>query len=218
MSKRVLVPYGSDSKVQPYLRAAHAADLTPDPVMPGPDLTLEGYAGLLLTGGTDVDPRLYGEERIPETEEPDTPRDTCELKLIEEALQRHLPIFAICRGHQLLNVYFSGTLIQDLGTPKHEQRPEDQYLPAHEVVVEADSLLASTTGLGRLSVNSRHHQAVARVGNRLRVSARDPEDGVVEALELEGHPFVVSVQWHPENQVFHRPEQLKLFQAFAAAL
>jgi putative glutamine amidotransferase len=218
MSKRVLVPYGSDSKGQPYLRAARAAKLSPEGVKAKPGLTLDGYGGLLLTGGTDVHPQLYGEAPRPETEEPDEVRDACEMKLIEDALQRDLPIFAICRGHQLLNVFFGGTLIQHLGVPKHEQRPEQQWLPAHKVTVEPGTMLASATGMSTLRVNSRHHQAVGRVGEGLRVSARDPEDGVVEGLELPGKRFVVSVQWHPENQIFDFPEELKLFQAFAEAV
>jgi putative glutamine amidotransferase len=179
---------------------------------------MDGYVGLLLTGGTDINPTRYGEEAQRDTEPPDDERDECEWALLDQAVEHDLPVLAICRGHQLLNVYHGGTLIQHVPSGRHAQRPADKSTPAHEVTVEPGTLLAFLTGTDRLRVNSRHHQAVDRIGAGLRVSAKDPEDGMIEALERSDRRFVVAVQWHPEDQVAHYPEQLKLFRAFANAL
>jgi putative glutamine amidotransferase len=158
-------------------------------------------------GGTDVNPDLYGEDAAPETDEPDDDRDAIELWLLADALSRNLPILAICRGMQLLNVAHGGTLIQHLQpVEKH------QGLTTHPIKIVPGTILSRIAG-ARLDVNSRHHQAVGKVGGGLLVSARS-EDGVIEAIELPDKPFVVGVQWHPEDQ----PEHLALFQAFAASV
>jgi putative glutamine amidotransferase len=218
VTKRVLIPYREESRVKSYVNAAVAAGLDPDPLAVNGSLSMDGYLGLLLTGGTDVNPQRYGEHQQPETEKPDDERDECELALLDQALARDLPILAICRGHQLLNVYHGGTLIQHLPSGRHAIGTPDKGTPAHEVLVEPDTLLASITGVGALRVNSRHHQAVDRMGAGLRASAKDPGDGTIEALERSDRRFVLAVQWHPEDQVFSYPEQMKLFQAFADAL
>jgi putative glutamine amidotransferase len=119
---------------------------------------------------------------------------------------------------QILNVYHGGTLTQHLGSVRHDPEKDDHSGPAHEIEFSPGSRLAQIAVADRWQVNSRHHQAVARVGDKLRVSARDSEDGIVEGLERPDKRFVVAVQWHPEDQVTRYPEQLRLFQSFAAAL
>ena len=180
--------------------------------------TLDGFSGLVLMGGTDVNPLLYGETAAPETDTPDDQRDEVELELTAEALEKDLPVFAICRGMQLLNVLLKGTLIQHLGSVHHDPVLPDVATPAHEVDVRADSLLYRSAGESRLQVNSRHHQALSKIGRGLRVSGRDTELGTVEAIEHDSKRFVLAVQWHPEDQVGSQPAQQRLFQSFADAL
>jgi putative glutamine amidotransferase len=184
-----------------------------------PGLTIGQCRGLLLTGGGDVAPALYGETAALETEEPDPDRDAAEAALIDEVLARDLPLLAICRGMQILNVRLGGSLVQHLpGAARHVRRTPDRGLPAHRVAIEAGTMLANIAHSPAWEVNSRHHQAVARLGRGLRVCAKDPEDGTVEAIELPGSRYVLAVQWHPENQASEDPEQRKLFESFAAAL
>jgi putative glutamine amidotransferase len=219
MSKRVLIPYRHVKKVKPYEEAARAGGMEPVAVYVGDPMPADGFAGLLLMGGTDVNPRRYGAVARPETDEPDDERDRVELEQIHAAIERNLPIFGICRGLQVLNVYHGGTLIQHIdGTAKHDPEKEDHSEAAHEVSFEAGSRLAEIAGVARWGVNSRHHQAVEKAGAGLCISARDAEDGTVEGLERPDKRFVVAVQWHPEDQIIQHPEHLRLFQSFAAAL
>jgi len=174
---------------------------------------------LVLVGGNDVDPARYGENRQPETEEPDSERDTAEFSLVAQALERDLPVLAICRGLQVLNVFHGGSLIQHLHPPERHQRTDiDRSLPVHAVTIHPDTLLSAIAGTRTWQVNSRHHQAVRAVGQGLRVSAVDAEDGTVEALERPDKPFVLAVQWHPEDQAPRDPAQARIFQSFGAAL
>lgn len=220
--KRALIAYNEAKKVGPYESAARSAGIEPVLACAGDDADLSGVSGLLLTGGVDVDPGLYGEERHPQTDEPVVERDRLEWRLIEEALQRDLPIFAICRGLQILNVQHGGTLIQHLdSTDRHRRRPQGDYKagdPAHEIEIVADTLLSSIARTPRWAVNSRHHQAVGRVGNGLVVTARDDHDATVEALERPDKRFVLAVQWHPEDQAPVNEDQARLFLSFAQAL
>lgn len=218
-NRQVLVPYRHERKLKAYLDALRAAHIDPLPAFVGEPVSLNGSAGLLLMGGSDVNPKLYGEEPRPETDEPDDQRDEVELRLIEEAIRNDTPIFAICRGLQILNVYHGGTLIQHL-TPgeTHDRETEDKGAHAHEVEIGHATQLARIAESNCLYVNSRHHQAVNRVGEGLRVSARSAEDTVIEGLERAERRFVIAVQWHPEDQFSRDPEQFKLFRAFADAL
>jgi putative glutamine amidotransferase len=219
MRKRVLIPYRHAKKVKPYEDAARAAGMAPEPVLTNGPLSLDGFAGLLLMGGTDVNPQRYGETAQPETDQPDDERDELELQLIDDAIEKDVPIFAICRGLQILNVYHGGTLIQHLSSAeRHSSEVRNPAVPVHEVAIEPGSLLADIAGASSWQVNSRHHQAAAEIGAGLRVSARDSEDGTVEAVERPDKRFVVAVQWHPEDQVGGNPEQLKLFRRFAQAV
>jgi len=114
-------------------------------------------------------------------------------------------------------VHYGGTLVQHLELPKHDTEVEDKGTVAHEVILAPQSQLAETAGATRLQVNSRHHQAVSRVGEGLQVSARDSEDGTIEAFEQPDKDFVIAVQWHPEDQTLRYPEQRNLFKRFAQA-
>ena len=177
---------------------------------PNPAATVEGLDGLVLTGGEDVDPALFGEARHPAVVRVNPERDAFEIALAREARARRLPVLAICRGIQVLNVACGGTLIQDI--PSEVTSALTHRLPvplhqptelAHPVRLRRNTLLerimADRLALGdRLEVNSRHHQAVKRVANGFDVSATAP-DGVIEAIEDPAATFCVGVQWHPES-------------------
>lgn len=176
--------------------------------------------GLLLTGGADVGPEMYGEEKRPCCGETAPRRDEMEFALCRWALERDMPILAICRGHQVLSCVLGGDMYQDIEEqfgkeikhPRYEA-PRDQV---HRVIVEEASLLHSITGLTRLEVNSRHHQAVRRPGKGLAVNAR-AGDGLIEGVEMPGKKFVLGVQWHPESLSDRYPEAQALFNAFVEA-
>jgi gamma-glutamyl-gamma-aminobutyrate hydrolase PuuD len=208
-AKRVALPFGigtPETKRDSYRRALLAVG-----VEPVEDVSsLASVGGLLLAGGTDVDPALYGESRQAQTDEPDAVRDALESSLLREALQRDLPVFGICRGLQLLNAALGGTLIQHVDGHK---RPKEREV--HSVSIAPASRLASILSAPEYIVNSRHHQCAGRVADGLLVAATAP-DGVIEALEVPGKRFALAVQWHPEARM-DGPDR-KLFEAFASAL
>ena len=210
-STQVLIIYREPERLPPYEAAVRAAGLTPVSTLPDASLIMDGFDGLLLTGGTDIDPALYGEARGAQTDEPDTERDAIEVALVHQALERDLPILAICRGHQLLNAALDGTLIQHM--EGHAQRPTDRSVPAHEIAIESGSLLGKIAGEASWPVNSRHHQAIKSLAPDLRIAATDPRDNTIEAVYHPGKRYVLGVQWHPEDQVFRFPAQLALFRA-----
>ena len=190
------------------------------------DAALEGLDGLILTGGDDVGPARYGEAAHPKTVEAEPARDEFEIALVNGARAQQLPLFAICRGIQVLNVACGGTLVQDIpaqinGALNHSLTvpPNSPYSLAHEVWVEKDSVLSKLMG-DRLTadtceVNSRHHQAVKDVAKGFRVGATAP-DGVIEAIEDPAARFCLGVQWHPEN--FWRTGEFRaLFEGFLEA-
>jgi putative glutamine amidotransferase len=216
--KRVLAVCSDREYARPYEEALRYAGVEPVIVSPEEQVSLDEVSGLMLMGGTDVNPARYGQARQSETDAPDDPRDQKELSLIAEALKRDLPILAICRGMQILNVQHGGTLIQHM--EGHQVRtPEDKGRPVHQVAIEPDTILARIAeGAGRWDVNSRHHQAIATLGDGLIIAGKDPRDGVIEAIERPDRRFVVAVQWHPENQFAAKVEEAKLFDAFAASL
>ena len=185
---------------------------------------LSGVDGLLLTGGADVSPSRYGETPHEKTHEAEKGRDDFELGLVAAARAQQMPIFAICRGIQVLNVACGGTLVQDI--PSQITGALTHYLPvppnqpfslAHEVWFERDSLLSRLmrerlADVDTCEVNSRHHQAVRVVAKGFTVSATAP-DGVIEAIEDPGMRFCLGVQWHPEN-FFRTGEFRPLFEGF----
>lgn len=218
-------PAGVLALREAYARSVERAGAVPVALLPvSADYAatlLDRLDGVLLSGGVDVDPALYGEGPHPRLRRVDRRRDDFELALVREAVRRDLPILAICRGQQVLNVATGGTLHQDLpsvvaGGERHD-RTQSRSERVHDVEIVRGSRLAALLGEGPVSVNSIHHQAVARVGAGVVVSARCPDDGVVEGIEVPDRRFVVGVQWHPET-FWDRPDSFQgLFDAFAGA-
>lgn len=192
---------------------------------------VQSCEGVLLTGGDDIDPRLYANglpEPVRKTVEvtPDGgARDLRELLLIDEVFRQKKPLLAICRGHQMVNVALGGTLVADIrsqlpGALEH-RRLDKRNSVVHEVALTPGCLLAKITGRQKLWVNSTHHQAVGHVAPRLQVVASSA-DGVVEATALRpdaagGMPFFLTVQFHPERLVAAHAEHQAIFRAFARA-
>ena len=212
MPKRVGVTYRDAAKVVPYEKALREVGIEPVRIRPGDSEPVEGLDGLLLTGGVDVNPRLFRQEPHEANDKPDDERDAMEQRLLESALDQDLPVLAICRGMQLFNVVHGGTIAQHV--EGHRQPGVDE---AHPIGVEAGTRLAQAIGPGPHLVNSRHHQIVDQTGDGLRVTARS-EEGYPEALERDDKKFAVAVQWHPEDLVENHEEARRLFQAFADSL
>lgn len=173
--------------------------------------------GLLLTGGVDLDPAYFGEAPITQLGEVSPIRDEMEWLLTAEFLKRDKPIFAICRGIQMLNAAAGGTLYQDLAAQKRKVIQHSQKAPrwhaSHEVKLTEGSKLRQMFDAPFIRVNSFHHQAVKEVADGFIVSAVAP-DGVIEAIESTEHHYVVGVQWHPECMWKRFPIFHKLFQTF----
>ncbi len=220
MTARVLVTSATRREARRYADALRLVGAEPIVRTPGGgSVDLDHFAGLLLTGGVDVNPARYGEAARVETEKPDDALDEFEMRLARTAVERDMPVFAICRGMQVLNVAMGGTLVQHLeNAAKHSVRGGKKSEPAHEAKVEAGTKLRTIAGLDVLRVNSRHHQAVKRLGEGLTVSARDPEDGTIEAAEMPRKRFVVAVQWHPEDQAAGDEAERRIFEAFLEAM
>jgi putative glutamine amidotransferase len=205
-----LIAIGQNRKMEDYLESVRRAGGEPVEVVVGgeaPDLILSRVDGLMLTGGGDVDPKLYGETPHDTFQAAETGRDEFEIALARAAVKRGIPLLAICRGMQVLNVAMGGTLFQDIpsqvtGALQHSV-PQPRAGGAHEVWVAKDSklseLLKDHMEDGETChVNSRHHQSVKDVASGFEVTATSP-DGVVEAMEKPNGTFCVAVQWHPEN-------------------
>ena len=208
-----------------YVRAIETAGGLPLVLAPGrPEDAadfLDRVDALVLSGGADVDPSAYGEERHPSVTRVHPERDAFELALAREAVARDLPTLAICRGHQLLNVASGGTLVQDIpsqvpAASDHDPDTE-RWEVCHDVDVLPGTRLRAILGRDRVSVNSFHHQAVRRLGDGFVLSARGAEDGVIEAMEMPDRRFVIGVQWHPES-FWDRPAGFQpLFEALLTA-
>jgi putative glutamine amidotransferase len=177
------------------------------------DALVRRVDALVLTGGPDVDPGCFGETPHPETYGVDAAADAFEIALARAALERELPLLAICRGLQVLNVALGGTLFQhipdDPGVERHGRPGEPGGELRHGIDVDAGSLLATTMGATTVTGSCHHHQAVAKVGDGLRVTAR-AADGIVEGLEHDA-TWLLAVQWHPEDTAGDDPEQQRLF-------
>ena len=196
--------------VQAVERAGGRALLVP-PSRDGVEETLDAVDGLIFSGGPDLGPDLYGQESHPETFGVVEERDRAELALLEAALARDMPVLAICRGSQVLNVARGGDLVQHLpdvvGDQKHKHTPGT--FADHDVSLEEGTRLASLLG-DHAPVKSHHHQGFARVGEGLRVAAH-AEDGTIEAVEATDRRYALGVLWHPEAG-----EDMKLFEALVA--
>ena len=224
-------PDGDTSRVRltaAYVTALENAGLVPLIVPPlsndrAAAAVLDSVSGLVLTGGEDVDPARYGEQRHEKVRSINPARDATEAALVEEAKARGLPVLAICRGIQILNVALGGTLVQDIATQCKTDIGHDEDGPrdsrSHEISVEPGSLIAEAIGTEHLSVNSFHHQSVKRVADGMRVTARSP-DGVIEGIEsTDRRWWVMAVQWHPEEMTESpEPWDRGLFKAFARQL
>lgn len=212
---------------QAYVEAVEGAGGRPVPIEPGAGAdVLDRVDGLVLTGGLDVDPKEYGQAADPSMSvEVDAERDALELPLVREAVRRDLPVLAICRGMQVLNVALGGTLIQDLDVERtgrqawtHQQRksrPDASHdAPIHEVDVASGSRLREIAGAERLGVNTFHHQAIDKAAPGLAVTARAVEPdkpALIEAVEAPGCRWVLGVQWHPERMWRTAPAHRRLF-------
>ena len=193
-------------------------------VLPATDdeALLNGYLdmadGLLLPGGIDVDPIIYDAAPDLNIGRLDPKLDYYQIALAKCARARNMPIFGICRGVQVMNVAFGGTLIQHLANDKntfnHRQTMHGRW-PSHKASAVAGSLVADVFGAD-FAVNSFHHQAVGEVAPGFAVTAKSP-DGVVEAIEAQSGAFCAGVQWHPERMIHSAPANLELFRRFAAA-
>lgn len=174
--------------------------------------------GLLIPGGDDINPALYGQTITEKCGKPDDHRDAAEMKLLETFLPTNKPILCVCRGMQLLNVFFNGTLHQDI---KGIQVCRHSHLPsirkgAHSVKLYPNTKLGQILGEETVMVNSLHHQAIDVLGPGLTVSAVS-QDGFIEGMEVFLHPFCVGVQWHPEHMASIHPGQKRLFESFVKA-
>ena len=190
----------------------------------GAEALLEGLDGLLLSGGSDLDPGYYGESPVPELGVTLPERDAFEMALLEHALRRKIPILGICRGMQVLNVALGGTLYQDLPSQMdhmvllgHRQETP-KWQPTHEVEVDGGSKVAEILGADELKVNSYHHQAIKELASGLVAVAYAP-DGVIEAVESGdlSKRWVIGVQWHAEAMREAGPGHRNLFEAHVCA-
>lgn len=205
-----------------YFKGLEAAGAVPImlPLSPDAREALRVCDGLLITGGQDVDPAFYGEERTPLCAEVSEERDQVEKMLLDQALEWEMPVLGICRGIQLINACFGGDLYQDLETQRPSKIEHHMTAPynraAHRVHVSGSTRLGAIVGEGELGVNSYHHQAVRRLGRNLQVSAVS-EDGLIEGIEIPSHPFFIGVQWHPEFFFEKDKASRALFKAFSVA-
>jgi putative glutamine amidotransferase len=203
------------------LEQAGAVPVTIPPLKPGSARPLlERLSGLVLSGGPDIHPTAYGADEHEQLGPTWPDLDRFEIALARQADALRLPILAICRGAQALNVARTGTLFQHVpdrfGANIDHRQPGYGATPAHSVEIDPESTLAAALGRTTIDVNSYHHQAADKIGRGLRAVAWSP-DGLIEAVEAPGRDFVVGVQWHAEAMAPELPEQAALFAAFVEA-
>lgn len=174
--------------------------------------------GIMLTGGEDVDPSTYHEQPYPQIRKTNRKRDDLEIELIQSAQKKQLPILAICRGMSILNVTFGGTIFQDIntniGNPINHEQQAERAEPTHEVEIDLNSRLYQIVSRTNIRVNSMHHQAINMLAPSLKIVATT-SDGVIEAVEgVNGQPFILGVQWHPEELASEDATMVNLFKTF----
>jgi len=191
--------------------------------LPASSLTswLPKLDGVLLSGGDDVNPRLFGEDQLPETKKVLDERDELESLLLKSCLEQGKPVFGICRGLQIINVVLGGSLFQHIqiqipSAIQHDRHDDNREKRHHSVTVTPGSLLARLTGPTSIQVNTLHHQGIRDLAKQLHIGGKCSEDGLIEAIEIEEQPFFLAVQWHPE-ELTEYPEQRSLFEAFVKA-
>lgn len=214
--------YGAN---RPYAEAVRQAGGMPilipnDIAVDDLDTLLSRMDGVLFTGGYDIDPACYGHPDHPMSEKVDAERDQVEIHLVNTMARSGQPFFGICRGLQIINVALGGRLYEHLpdqlpGNLHLENHDKPRDFLAHSVTVNPDSHLAHILTIREACVNSLHHQGVRQVAPDLRVTALAP-DGLVEGIELPGHPFALAVQWHPE-ELLEYAAMCNLFRAFIHA-
>jgi putative glutamine amidotransferase len=208
-----------------YSRAVHGSGGAPVLLPVAQDrqslsVILEHLDGLLLTGGPDINPKVYGEEPLSGLREIDAELDQMELAVTRAAMAQKLPVLAVCRGIQILNVAFGGSLYQDIERQIDDSLNHLQLaaksVATHSISIEKPSRLRAIMQRKTIWVNGKHHQAIKDVADGLTVSAR-AADGVIEAVEHVSHDFVIGVQWHPEGSWRQDRYSKKLFKAFVRA-
>ena len=211
MKKILVITKDIDEKTEYYKNSLLSVSL--EPVISTTFVEALDYSGLVITGGIDVDPSFYGEEKDTLCGETDISFDELCFKEIEEFISAQKPIFGICRGLQLLNVYFKGTLYQNISN-----HVKNDYSLGHEVFFNKNSFLCNIYG-DKKFVNSEHHQAIKKLGDSLK-SISISSDGIIEAVECEKER-IIAVQWHPERMTDDKKELaygLKLFEYFKSIL
>lgn len=186
------------------------------------DELVERIDGLYLTGGNDINPFLFGEEPHQKLGVVNQQRDEFEMILVQKVLQKNKPVLGVCKGCQIINVALGGSVYQDIYDQidstllQHHQQASDGY-PSHFVHVTEGSLLSKIVGSSEIKVNSRHHQAIKRLGNSL-VQSGTANDGIIEAIESKDYRYVLGVQWHPENMAMQGDDtSKKIFDSFIEA-
>lgn len=231
VDRKLIGPHPFHAVGEKYIRAVvEGAECLPvllpalQPALPA-DALLAGLDGLLLTGSvSNIEPHHYSDESSWDGNPHDPARDETNFALIPRAIALGLPILAICRGFQEINVVFGGSLHQKVhevpGLMDHRENPDDpldlQYAPRHEISLTPDGLLAGIAGADRAMVNSVHGQGVSRLGEGLVAEATAP-DGLIEAYRRDGGAFLLAVQWHPEWKVRETPFYHGIFRAFGDA-
>ncbi len=214
---------GAYAVPEPYVDAIRRAGATAMVVLPGDGTAaahmLGRFQGLLLVGGGDVDPVRYGERPHEAIAGLEPDRDALEIDLLREARRLEVPTLAVCRGMQVMNVAFAGTLVQHLPDDRRFQRhapgsPDEQVL--HDVRAAVGSRLATATGAATFVCSSRHHQGVDRLGEGIVATGWTP-DGLIEAIESSSAGWMLGVQWHPEDTAGRDATQQGLFDALVAA-
>ncbi len=206
-----------------YVAAVRRAGAIPVLIAPGEaeiDDLLARLDGVILAGGGDLDPQRWGGEPHPTIEFVDADRDDLELALAERVLDEGIPTLAICRGLQVVNTVLGGTLhphLADAVESDVPHRAEPKWSHTHVIDAEAGSLVAEVMGAEQVEPACWHHQAIARPGAGLAITAWSP-DGVIEAVELAGHPWMVAVQWHPEMTAADDQTQQRLFDGLVDAV